>query len=101
MLVGLQLPEIIDSLDGYGPGEVAVYAAAVIGTVVAVRFLWVFPASYLPRALSRRIRERDPWPGWQAPFAIAYTGMRGRSRSPRRSRSRRWSRAAASSRSAT
>ena len=55
----------------------ATLVAAVIGTVIAIRFLWVFPASYLPRALSRRVRERAPWPGWQAPFAIAYTGMRG------------------------
>ena len=77
VLVGLQLPEIIDALDGYTVGEVAGYAAAVIGTVVVVRFLWVFPATWLPRALSRRVRERDPWPGWRAPFAIAFTGMRG------------------------
>ena len=42
-----------------------------------MRFVWVFPATYLPRALSRRVREHDPWPGWQGPFAIAWTGMRG------------------------
>src|SRR5215207_1387547 len=77
VLVGLQLPEIVDSLEGFGTGEVAWYAAAVVGTVVAVRFIWVFPATYLPRMLVRRIRERDPSPTWHGPFAIAYTGMRG------------------------
>jgi CPA1 family monovalent cation:H+ antiporter len=77
VLVGLQLPELLDALDGFGPGEVALYAAVVIATVIAVRFAWVFPATYLPRALSRRVRENDPWPGWQGPFAIAFTGMRG------------------------
>jgi CPA1 family monovalent cation:H+ antiporter len=77
VLVGLQLPEIVDALDGFGAGEVALYAAVVIATVIAVRFAWVFPATFLPRALSRRVRENDPWPGWQGPFAIAFTGMRG------------------------
>jgi len=77
VLVGLQLPELIEALDGFGPGEVAAYAAAIIGTVIVARFLWVFPATYLPRMLSRRIRENDPAPEWQGPFAIAFTGMRG------------------------
>jgi CPA1 family monovalent cation:H+ antiporter len=77
VLVGLQLPEIIDALEGYSAGEVAWYAAAVIATVVVVRFLWVFPATYLPRLLFPRLRERDPAPDWQSPFAIAFTGMRG------------------------
>jgi CPA1 family monovalent cation:H+ antiporter len=77
VLVGLQLPEILDALDGYSAGEVAGYAAAVVLTVVVVRFAWVFPGTYLPRLLSRRVRERDPAPSWQEPFAIAFTGMRG------------------------
>ena len=28
--------------------------------VIAVRFLWVFPATYGPRWVSRRLREREP-----------------------------------------
>jgi CPA1 family monovalent cation:H+ antiporter len=27
---------------------------------IVVRFIWVFPATYLPRMISRRLRERDP-----------------------------------------
>lgn len=77
VLVGLQLPEIIDALDGYAAGEVAGYAALVALTIVAMRFAWVFPFTYLPRRLFTRIRERDPDPPWQGPFAIAFTGMRG------------------------
>jgi monovalent cation/hydrogen antiporter len=42
-----------------------------------VRFVWVFPATYLPRLLLRRVRERDPYPPWQYPFMIAFTGVRG------------------------
>ena len=45
--------------------------------MIVVRLLWVFPATYLPRRLSRRIRERDPSPPWQAPALIGWAGMRG------------------------
>jgi CPA1 family monovalent cation:H+ antiporter len=31
----------------------------------------------LPRVLSKRLRERDPYPPWQWPFVIAFTGVRG------------------------
>jgi CPA1 family monovalent cation:H+ antiporter len=77
VLVGLQLRGIVDALDGFSAGEVAGYAAAVVGTLVVVRFLWVFSATNLPRILSRRLRERDPKPPWQSTFAIAFIGMRG------------------------
>ncbi len=77
VLVGLQLRGIVESLDGFSAGEVAWYAAAIVGTLVVVRFAWLFPATYLPRMLSARIRERDPAPPWQTPFAIAFIGMRG------------------------
>jgi CPA1 family monovalent cation:H+ antiporter len=37
----------------------------------------VFPATYLPRWLSARVRERDPAPPWRHPFLIGWAGMRG------------------------
>jgi CPA1 family monovalent cation:H+ antiporter len=36
----------------------------------------VFPGSWLPR-LSRRVRLRDPYPGWRAVTVIGWAGMRG------------------------
>jgi CPA1 family monovalent cation:H+ antiporter len=39
--------------------------------------LWVFPAAYLPRYFSRKIRERDPYPSWRNVAVIGWTGMRG------------------------
>jgi CPA1 family monovalent cation:H+ antiporter len=53
-------------------------AAAVISlAVIAVRFAWVFPATWLPRKLSRKLAERDPMPPWRWVFVIAWSGMRG------------------------
>lgn len=77
VLVGLQLPSILDALDGRSPGRLLWYATAVSLAVVAARIAWVFPATSLPRRLSRRLRERDPAPNWRGPAAISWAGMRG------------------------
>jgi CPA1 family monovalent cation:H+ antiporter len=45
--------------------------------VIVARYLWVFPATYLPRWLSRSLAKRDPSPIWQTPFFLAFAGMRG------------------------
>jgi NhaP-type Na+/H+ or K+/H+ antiporter len=45
--------------------------------VILARFLWVFPATYLPRWASRSLRERDPPPSPRSVTVIAWTGMRG------------------------
>jgi monovalent cation/hydrogen antiporter len=77
ILIGLQLPGILDNLEGTSGQTLLAYAAAVGATVIVVRILWVFPATYLPRKLSRRLRERDPAPPWSAPALIGWAGMRG------------------------
>jgi CPA1 family monovalent cation:H+ antiporter len=76
-LIGLQLPTVLDGLSAEARGEVALTTFVVVLTVILVRIAWVFPATYLPRKLSRRIRERDPAPPWQAPAVISWAGMRG------------------------
>ncbi len=77
VLVGLQLPTVIDGLGGLDSGPLIRDGALVAATVIAVRLAWVFPLAYLPRMLSRRIREREPRPPWQQTLVIAWTGMRG------------------------
>ena len=78
VLVGLQLPGILDAITPeYSTGELVGYGAAISATVIAVRFLWVFPATYLPRWLSQRVRRADPAPPWTATFLTAFTGLRG------------------------
>jgi monovalent cation/hydrogen antiporter len=77
VLVGLQLPAILDALGGYTNTELAMDALVIVLAVIAVRFAWVFPATYVPRLLSPSLRERDPYPPWQAPVLISWIGMRG------------------------
>ncbi|HVV72625.1 MAG TPA: Na+/H+ antiporter, partial [Verrucomicrobiae bacterium] len=79
ILIGLQLPEVIRLLSGDKiPLINLVWDALVLGAaVIVIRMLWVFPATYLPRLLFRRLYRHDPPPPWQHVAIIAWTGMRG------------------------
>jgi len=48
----------------------------VSAVVIATRFIWMFPATYLPRLIPA-IARKDPSPPWQFPFVLAFTGVRG------------------------
>ena len=76
-LIGLQLPQILDGLEGWSASEVAAAAVAVCATVAVIRMVLVFPFAYVPRFLSARIRARDPYPPWSIPFVLGWSGMRG------------------------
>ena len=52
-------------------------AAVIVLAVIVVRIVWVFPATYLPRWLIPRLRDRDPSPPWRYPAFISWNGMRG------------------------
>ena len=77
ILIGLQLRTVVEGLSEYTTGELFFYAVLVSLTVILVRMLWVFPATYLPRKAIRAIRERDPAPPWRSVAVVAWTGMRG------------------------
>ncbi|MGP9018667.1 Na+/H+ antiporter [Streptomyces sp. BR1] len=76
-LIGLQLPVVLKGLGAYEGWEAALYAVGVFAAVVVVRFVWVFPATFLPRVLSERIRVREPDTNWTAPVIVGWAGMRG------------------------
>jgi len=77
VLIGLQLPGVIDGIEGRGAGELAGYAALVGATVIVVRIVWVFAFTYGPRRVFPRIAERDPAPPWRQVAALSWSGMRG------------------------
>ena len=77
ILIGLQLPEVVQQLDCHSAGELLAYGALASALVIGIRPLWVFPATWLPRLLSRKLRRRDPLPPWRHVFIVAWSGMRG------------------------
>jgi len=77
ILIGLQLGGIVEELSEYSVVALILYAGLISLTVVLVRIVWVFPATYVPRWVSRSLRERDPPPSPRAVSIVAWTGMRG------------------------
>ncbi|HZQ48538.1 MAG TPA: Na+/H+ antiporter [Verrucomicrobiae bacterium] len=79
ILIGLQLPEVLQGISTKS-GDIfrlTVDALLISLVVIVVRFAWVIAATYLPRLMSKRLREKDPFPPWQSVIIIAWTGMRG------------------------
>jgi CPA1 family monovalent cation:H+ antiporter len=77
ILVGLSLRPILGNLNGPFARDLTRGTVLVSLTVILARFAWVFPSTYLPRLLSRRVRQRDPSPPWQVPVVISWAGLRG------------------------
>ena len=77
LLIGLQLPTVIADLEGYESGELIGLAVAVSLTVILVRLLWVYPATYLPRWLIPSVARRDPAPPARVLLILGWGGMRG------------------------
>ncbi len=77
ILIGLQLPTVLEGLGERPVGELAGLAVAIAATAIIVRIVWVFPATYVPRWLSAKIRARDPMPAPRNVFLVSWAGMRG------------------------
>jgi CPA1 family monovalent cation:H+ antiporter len=78
VLLGLELPTVIDGVRGaFDAGTLAEYGAVVTATVIATRFLWVYPVTYVPLFVWRILGERDRLPDWRFTFLVGWSGMRG------------------------
>ena len=77
ILIGLQLPVIAEGLDAYPTGELLGYSALVCAAVIGTRFLFMFTAPYLVRALDRRAEQRVRRVGARMRIVAAWSGMRG------------------------
>jgi len=77
MLIGIQMSDVLENLARYSTAELLGVGALVSTAAIAVRFAWVYPATWLPRWLSPRLREREPPPQSGEPFIVSWCGMRG------------------------
>jgi CPA1 family monovalent cation:H+ antiporter len=77
ILIGLQLPRVLDGISGVSTLKLLGYAAAVSGTVLLIRFAWIFPTSYAPKVILSRLRQGGPRPQWQYFTVVGWGGMRG------------------------
>jgi monovalent cation/hydrogen antiporter len=77
ILIGLQLPLIVDGLEGHPAAELVGYAALISAVVIAVRFLWNFLMTTVIRTLDRRPSQRERRAPWQIRVIGGWAGMRG------------------------
>ena len=77
LITGLQARTLIEQTHAFSLRELLIATAWITLITIVARFVWVFPATYLPRWLSPSIARRDPSPPWQGPFFLSFTGVRG------------------------
>ncbi len=77
LVTGLQARTLTAGIHGYSFHDLVMSALIVCAVVIVARFVWMYPATYVPRWLSPSLARRDPSPPWQFPFALAFTGVRG------------------------
>jgi Na+/H+ antiporter len=77
LLTGLQARVVVDSLEPAMGEHLVLACAAVCSVIIAVRFVWVYLATYLPRLLLPGFAQRDLPTTWQGTFIVAFTGIRG------------------------
>jgi monovalent cation/hydrogen antiporter len=71
VLVGLQLPVVVDGLGDVSAARLLGYAALVSATVIALRFLWVFVSIDAPKRIAGRMTN------WRGGVFLSWAGMRG------------------------
>ncbi|HEX5211795.1 MAG TPA: Na+/H+ antiporter [Pseudolabrys sp.] len=77
LVTGLQARTLIEQTHAFSIRELLI--ATALSTLIAIvaRFVWVFPATYIPRWASTSLAKRDPPPPWKSVFFLAFTGIRG------------------------
>jgi CPA1 family monovalent cation:H+ antiporter len=77
ILIGLQLPVVVDGIGGYTTAEVLGYSALVCAVVIATRFVWLFTTPYVIRVLDRRPEQVERRVGAAPRVVVGWAGMRG------------------------
>jgi len=77
ILIGLELPVVVEGMTDYTIGQGIFYAVVIGGCIIATRILYSFGLAFVPRILSKKIRETQPKPSWKEAFIISFAAMRG------------------------
>ena len=77
VLIGLQLPRVLDGLRDEDALWLAGVGGAVSAVVIVSRFVWIFAMTVVIRTVDRRPSQRARRASWQNRFVGAWAGMRG------------------------
>lgn len=77
ILIGLQLPVVLEHISEHSLGDLILYGAIISVATIVVRLIWIYPGAYLPRWLSKSIRTTEARPSFGAVTIVGWAGMRG------------------------
>ena len=77
VLIGLELPDILEGLGGREPADIALVIAAVCAVVVVSRFVWVFLTSLIPGSPRQVVARQDPRLASRLTVVVSWAGLRG------------------------
>jgi CPA1 family monovalent cation:H+ antiporter len=76
ILLGLQLRHVLQGLDDYASGTLALYGIVLSAVVIVVRFIWILPSAMLPLYFSRRTLQKEQFSPRNM-VVFGWAGMRG------------------------
>lgn len=84
ILIGLQLPNILKQLSGYGFWELIIYGLAIATSTIVIRILWVFASASMSSFIKRLKRKSQVLQEetvnrifWKNVLVVSWTGTRG------------------------
>lgn len=77
MLIGLALPDVVRQLGPVSLGRAIWYGLLISLLLIVARILCTLGAAVFTVFISRYITTADNRPGWKAPLALGWAGMRG------------------------
>jgi monovalent cation/hydrogen antiporter len=77
LLLGIQLPYILQGIRTHGFGGLLLLGALFSGVVILLRLIWVYPGAALSYLIRRRLGQPEYRPDRKTLFIIGWTGMRG------------------------
>jgi Na+/H+ antiporter len=78
LLLGLQLPTVLAAIQGISHLKVIGYGLALSLVLIALRLLWVYPATVLTYRLRQAVQHQtEAMPPGRSIFMVGWTGMRG------------------------
>ncbi len=78
IMIGLQLPYILDGIRGVSRLQLFEYAAFFCALVIGLRLVWMFPGAWIAHLVRTRVLgHQEKPPRTKEVFLLGWTGMRG------------------------
>jgi monovalent cation/hydrogen antiporter len=78
ILIGLQLPYVLEAIRGESPVRVVEFGLAFAGLLILLRLVWVYPGAWIAWELrTHGLHQHYEHPTVSGTFVLGWTGMRG------------------------